>query len=169
MLRPNAAHGLLIHHIRRRTTANRTPLNAWSARRIHLYLTTHKLTGDRHLCPKRDSKPTISVFERPQTYAFDRAATGTVPPLVKHWNGMRKISESSDMKREENTCTQTGQELNWWFGSNQNNINIPRPTADGKRDCLSITMLRLQTQTHRQQVYDCRRRQRYGPNLPPFC
>jgi len=32
---------------------------------------------DRHPCPWWDSKPAISTGERPQTYALDRAATGT--------------------------------------------------------------------------------------------
>ena len=35
------------------------------------------LTTDRFPCLRRDSKPTVSAGERPQTYALDRAATGT--------------------------------------------------------------------------------------------
>ena len=35
------------------------------------------LTTDRHPCPPVAFEPTISAGERPQTYALDRAATGT--------------------------------------------------------------------------------------------
>jgi hypothetical protein len=35
------------------------------------------LTTDRHPCPPVGFEPIISAGERPQTYALDRAATGT--------------------------------------------------------------------------------------------
>jgi len=57
----------------RLTTVGRTPLDEWSARRRDLYLTKHNI---RIYAPVR-FEPTISAGERPQTYAWDRAATGT--------------------------------------------------------------------------------------------
>ena len=67
-----------LDHTQRRITVGRTPLDEWSARRRDLYLTTHTtLTTDKHLCPPVGFEPTISASERPQTYALDRAATGT--------------------------------------------------------------------------------------------
>ena len=52
---PIADYGLLIlevlrDHTQRHTTADRTPLDEWSARRRDLYLTTHN-THNRHPCP----------------------------------------------------------------------------------------------------------------------
>ena len=78
---PNAGHGLsflmFLEHTKRRTTVGRTPLDEWSARRRDLYLTTHN-THNRHtsMAPV-GFEPTIPAGERPQTYALDRAATGT--------------------------------------------------------------------------------------------
>ena len=47
-------------------TVCRTPLDEGSARRTDLYLTvTH--TKDRHICPRRNSKPQVPESERPQT------------------------------------------------------------------------------------------------------
>jgi hypothetical protein len=65
-----------LNHTQRRTTVGRTPLGEWSARRRDLYLTTHN-THNRHPCPPVEFEPMISAGERPQTYALDRAATGT--------------------------------------------------------------------------------------------
>ena len=44
-----------LDHTQRRITVGRTPLDAWSARRRDLYLTTHNT--DRHPCPRWDSNP----------------------------------------------------------------------------------------------------------------
>ena len=61
----------------RHTTVSRVPLDAWSARRRNLYLTSHN-TRDRHTSmPPVGFEPTISAGERPQNYALDRVATGT--------------------------------------------------------------------------------------------
>ena len=64
-------------HIQRRTTVGRTPLDEWSARRRDLYLTTHNTHNGQTSLPPAGFEPTISAGERPQTYALDRAATGT--------------------------------------------------------------------------------------------
>jgi len=45
-----------LDHTQRRSTVGRTPLDAWSARRRDLYLTTHN-TRNRHPCPRWDLNP----------------------------------------------------------------------------------------------------------------
>ena len=66
-----------LDHTQRRTTVGRTPLDEWSARRRDLYLTTHNTHNKQISMPPVGFEPTISAGERPQTYALDRAATGT--------------------------------------------------------------------------------------------
>ena len=66
-----------LDHTQRHTTAGRTPLDEWSARRRDLYLTTHNTHNRQTSMPPVGFEPTISVGERPQTYALDRAATWT--------------------------------------------------------------------------------------------
>ena len=66
-----------LDHTQRRTTFGRTPLDEWSARRRDLYLTTHNAHNRQTSMPPVGFEPTISAGERPQTYALDRAATGT--------------------------------------------------------------------------------------------
>ena len=86
-----------LDHTQRRTTVGRTPLDEWSARRRDLYLTTHNTKQYTAIhAPRRDSKPTTSAGERPQTYALDRAATGT---------GLWTYTVSRNvLSREERTC-----------------------------------------------------------------
>ena len=71
-----------LDHTQRRTTFGRTPLDEWSVSRRDLYLTTHNAHYRQTSMPPVGFEPTISAVERPQTYALDRAATGT---------GIRKI------------------------------------------------------------------------------
>ena len=66
-----------LDHTQRRTTVGRTPLVEWSARRRDLYLTTHNTHNRQTSMPPVGFEPTIPAGERPQTYALDRAATGT--------------------------------------------------------------------------------------------
>ena len=66
-----------LDHTQRRTTAGGTLLDEWSARRRDLYLTTHNSHNRQTSIPLVGFEPTISAHERPQTYALDRAATGT--------------------------------------------------------------------------------------------
>ena len=66
-----------LDHTQRRTTVGRTPLDEWSARRRDLYLTTHNTHNSQKSMPTVGFEPMISVGEQPQTYALDRAATGT--------------------------------------------------------------------------------------------
>ena len=66
-----------LDHTQRRTAVDRTPLEEWSARHTDLYLTTHNLHNRKTSMPPVGFEPTISAGERPQTYALDRAATGT--------------------------------------------------------------------------------------------
>jgi len=91
-LRPNTGHGLLIlevflDHTQRRSTVGRTPLDEWSARRRDLYLTTHNTHNRQTTMPPVGLETAISACERPQTYALDRAATGTswLPILVRQY------------------------------------------------------------------------------------
>ena len=68
---------LLIHEVSRRTTVGRTPLDEWSARHRELYLTTHNTHNRQTSMPPVGIEPTAPAGERLQTYALDRAATGT--------------------------------------------------------------------------------------------
>ena len=68
---------MFLDHTQRRTTVGRTPLDEWSARRRDLYLTTHNTHNRQTSMPPEEFEPTILAGERPQTYALDRAATGT--------------------------------------------------------------------------------------------
>ena len=63
-----------LDHTQRRATVG---LDEWSARRRDLYLTTHNTHNRQTSMPPVGFEPTISAGERPQTYALDRAATGT--------------------------------------------------------------------------------------------
>ena len=68
---------MFLDYTQRRTTVGRTPLDERSARRRDLYLTTHDIHSRQISMPPVGFEPTISAGERPQTYALDRAATGT--------------------------------------------------------------------------------------------
>ena len=73
----------------RHSTVGRTPLDEWSARRKDLYLTTHDTHNRQISVPPVGFEPTISVGMRLQTYALDRAATGTGPyiPIQLEYQG----------------------------------------------------------------------------------
>ena len=66
-----------LDHTQRHITIGRTPLEEWSARGRHLYLTTHNTQNRQTSMAPVGFEPTISAGERPQTYDLDRAATGT--------------------------------------------------------------------------------------------
>ena len=66
-----------LEHTQRRTTVGRTPLDEWSARRKDLYLAAHNTYNRLTSMPPVGFELTITAGERPQTYALDRAATGT--------------------------------------------------------------------------------------------
>jgi hypothetical protein len=67
----------LDHITQRRTTIGRTLLDEGSARRRDLYMTTHNTHNRQISMPPVEFELTISAGEQPQTYALDRAATGT--------------------------------------------------------------------------------------------
>ena len=73
-----------LDHTQRHTTVGRTPLDEWSARRRDLYLITHNTHNRQTSMPPVGFEPTISAGERPQTYALNRAATGTDNPQWLH-------------------------------------------------------------------------------------
>jgi hypothetical protein len=66
-----------LEHTQLRTPVSRVPLDEWSARRRDFYLTTHNTHNREISITSAEFEPTISAGERPQTYALDRAATGT--------------------------------------------------------------------------------------------
>ena len=68
---------MFLDHTQRRTTVGRTPLDEWWARRRDLYPTTHDTHNRQTSMTPVGFEPTISAGKRPQTYALDRAATGT--------------------------------------------------------------------------------------------
>ena len=68
---------MFLDHTQRRSTVGRTPLDERSARCRDLYLTTNNTYNRQISIPPVGFEPTISAGERPQTYALDRAATGT--------------------------------------------------------------------------------------------
>ena len=68
---------MFLDHTQRRSTVGRTPLDECSARRRDLYLTTHNTHNRQTTMPPVGFEPTISAGKWPQTYALDRAATGT--------------------------------------------------------------------------------------------
>ena len=120
-LRPNAvmASSFLrfLDHTQRRTTVGRTPLDEWSARRRDLYLTTHNTHNRQISMPPVGFEPTIWVGERPQTYALDRAATGT---------GL--ATKLSCLNSNRTTLTEVWQIfylfcLNSWFRASWFNVN----------------------------------------------
>ena len=73
---PPRSRGFL-DYTQRRNSVGRTPLDEWSARRRDLYLTTHNTNNRQISIPPVGFESAISAGERPQTYALDRAATGT--------------------------------------------------------------------------------------------
>ena len=68
---------MFLGHTQRRTTVGRTPLDEWSARRRDLYLKKLNTHNRQTFMPPVGFESTISAGERPQTYALDRAASGT--------------------------------------------------------------------------------------------
>jgi len=66
-----------LDHTQRRTTVGGTPLDEWSTSRRDHYLTTRNTNNRQTSMPPVGFEPKISAGEWPQTYALDRAATGT--------------------------------------------------------------------------------------------
>ena len=71
-----------LDYIQRRTVVGRTPLNVWPAR--HTDYPQHSQQKNIHVSV--EFEPTISAGARPQTYALDRAATGTGTEMLKLQN-----------------------------------------------------------------------------------
>jgi len=86
-----------LDHTQRRITVGRTSLDEWSARRRYLYLTTHNTHNRQTSMPPLGFEPTISAGERPQTYALDRAATGT-GKLVNYWDKYTEMHGQQNFK-----------------------------------------------------------------------
>ena len=75
--RASSSFTRFLDHTQRLTTAGRTLLGEWSARRRDLYLTTHNTHNRQTSMPPVGFEPTIPVGERLQIYALDRVATET--------------------------------------------------------------------------------------------
>ena len=74
-----------LDYTQRRTTVG--SLDDVSVRRTDLYLTTHKTHNRQTYTTSVGFEPTVSVGEWPQTYALDRAATGTGFVISNKGNG----------------------------------------------------------------------------------
>jgi hypothetical protein len=80
-LRSNAGHGLFILEVSRsHTTTHQSVGLLWTSDQLvaeSIYVTTHNTHNRQTFMPPVQFEPTILAGERPQTYALDRAATGT--------------------------------------------------------------------------------------------
>ena len=90
-----------LDHTQRRTTVGRTPLDEWSARRRDLFLTTHNTHSRQISMPPVGFEPTISAGEWPQTYALDRAATGTGDVVNRIVEWKRNLVAHGDARVEK--------------------------------------------------------------------
>jgi len=69
-----------LEHTQRRTTVGRNSLDEWSTRRRE---TIHNAHNRKTSMPPEGFEPTTPAGKRPQTYALDRAATGTGPVICR--------------------------------------------------------------------------------------
>ena len=88
-----------LDHTQRRTTVGRTPLDEWSTPRRDLYQITHNTHNRQTSMPSVGFEPTISAGERPQTYALERAATGTGTLCFIYATKLKQISCSYTRER----------------------------------------------------------------------
>jgi hypothetical protein len=87
-----------LDHTQRRTTVGRTSVDEWSVRRRDLYLTTHDTHNKQISVPPVGFELTISADERQQTYALDRADTGTGNIFCLTSRNQRKIGRTEAWK-----------------------------------------------------------------------
>jgi hypothetical protein len=85
-----------LDHTQTHITVGRTPLDEGSARCRDLYLTTQPLYKRQTSIPPAGFEPTIPVSARPQSYALDRAATGTG---VKKRGGKMYVDWKQQLRR----------------------------------------------------------------------
>jgi hypothetical protein len=81
-----------LDYTQQRITVGRTPLDEWSARRRYLYLTVHNTHNTQTSMQPLGFEPTVSADERPQTYALDRAATGSHGKAIMHYRNVKWIA-----------------------------------------------------------------------------
>jgi hypothetical protein len=77
-----------LHHIQRRTTIGKTPLDEWSARRRDLYLTNNTQNRKTSM-PPVGFESTISAGERPHTYTLFEYLL----MLITEWNSTKFIEK----------------------------------------------------------------------------
>ena len=121
-----------LDHTQRLTTVGKTPLDEWSACRRDLYLTTHNTHNRQTSMPPVGFKPTISMGERPQTYALDRTATGTgstirTPSLYSpggKWISMELQRNDNDRRKTQYMGWGEGL-LQWHFVDHKTHVDWP--------------------------------------------
>ena len=109
-----------LDHTQQRTVVGRTPLDRWSARCRHLYLTIHDTHNREAYIPLVVFKPTISAGERLRT--LDRTSTETGFGVELHVINMRK-AESDPFHSP--TLTQTSTSLKTYIA----NVGFPGFTS----------------------------------------
>ena len=115
-IRPPYCRGFEITH--RHATFGRTPMKEWSALRSDVYLTTRKTQKRHTFTPPAGFEPRIPACGRPhtQTYASDRAATGTgsVNMLENKWVlYWQKQHDSCNTQFTLHSPTFREQRMNW--------------------------------------------------------
>ena len=107
-----------LDHTHRSITIGRTPLDKWSARCRDLYLTKHNTHNRQTSMPPIGFEPTISAGERPQTYALDRAATGT-GIYIHNFLNLNKVLEFCWCEIYQLTSIKL-----WYFFNSSCNVHI---------------------------------------------
>jgi len=125
-----------LDHTQRRTTVGRTPLDEWSARRRDLYLTTHNIHNRQTSMPPVGFEPTISAGERLQTYALDRAVTGTGIFLIVFYPNWTQNLESraNNFKPLSKVCYWSNFRENnkfWTFFAKNSYTELDPKSTDG--------------------------------------
>ena len=88
-----------LDHTQWRITVSRTPLDKWSAHHKDLYLTTHNTHNRQMSMSLVVFEPTTPAGEWLQTYALDRAATGTGRQCLG-WRNNERIMASLFIRPE---------------------------------------------------------------------
>jgi len=88
-----------LDHTQRCITVGGTLLDKWSACHRDLYLTTHNTHNRQVSMPLVEFEPTTPAGEWPQTYALDRATTGSSRQCLG-WHNNERIMASLFIRPE---------------------------------------------------------------------